>query len=133
MPELSIENSDRVSSNRSVFSLGNISLFDVYYNTDNYFNSETFTNLFNSNKLNFNAYYDFLQLDETSDADSNARHNLTTQPFRLLRGVLNQHTTDILQSDKFSSTKLNKLLFLNTKYSNSGESLKDKELMPETL
>lgn len=133
MPELSIEDSDRVSSNRSVFSLGNISLFDVYYNTDNYFNSETFTNLFNSNKLNFNAYYDFLQLDETSDADSNARHNLTTQPFRLLRGVLNQHTTDILQSDKFSSTKLNKLLFLNTKYSNSGESLKDKELMPETL
>ena len=133
MPELSIENSDRVSSNRSLFSLGNISLFDVYYNTDNYFNSETFTNLFNSNKLNFNAYYDFLQLDETSDADSNARHNLTTQPFRLLRGVLNQHTTDILQSDKFSSTKLNKLLFLNTKYSNSGESLKDKELMPETL
>lgn len=133
MPELSIENSDRVSSNRSLFSLGNISLFDVYYNTDNYFNSETFTNLFNSNKLNFNAYYDFLQLDETSDADSNARHNLTTQPFRLLRGVLNQHTTDILQSDKFSSTKLSKLLFLNTKYSNSGESLKDKELMPETL
>lgn len=133
MPEFSVDNGDRVSSNRSLFSLGNISLFDVYYNTDNYFNTETFTNIFDSNKLNFNAYYDFLQLDETSDADSNARHNLTTQPFRLLRGVLNQHTTDILQSEKFSSVKLNKLLFLNTKYSNSGESLKDKELMPETL
>lgn len=50
-----------------------------------------------------------------------------------MRGVLNQHTTDILQSEKFVSSKLTKMLFLNTKYSNSGEMLKDKELMPETL
>ena len=72
-------------------------------------------------------------MDETTDADSNSRHFLTTQPFRLLRGVLNQHVVDILQSDKFSSTKLNKLLFLNTKFSQTGEALADKELMPETL
>jgi len=89
--------------------------------------------LFVQDTPNFNAYYDFLQLDETSDADSNSRHYLTTQPFRLIRGVLNQHTMDILQSEKFSTSRLTKMLFLNTKYSNSGEMLKDKELMPETL
>lgn len=85
------------------------------------------------NSLNFNAYYDFLQLDETSDADSNTRHHLTTQPFRLIKGVLNQHVTDILQDVNTGGRALNKLLFLNTKFSNSGESLKDKELLPETL
>lgn len=83
--------------------------------------------------LNFNAYYDFLQLDETSDADSNTRHHLTTQPFRLIRGVLNQHVTDILQGVNTQNETLSKLLFLNTKFANSGESLKDKELLPETL
>lgn len=84
-------------------------------------------------KQYFNAYYDFLQLDETSDADSNSRHFLTTQPFRLMRGVLNQHVVDILQNEKFNTTKLTKFLLLNTKFSQSGEMLKDKELMPETL
>ena len=84
-------------------------------------------------KQQFNAYYDFLQLDETSDADSNSRHYLTTSPFRLMRGILNQHVIDILQNEKFSSLKLNKLLMFNTKFSQSGELLKDKELMPETL
>jgi len=108
-------------------------MHEIYYNTDNYFNESAFNLFFTSNKQNFNAYYDFLQLDETTDADSNSRHYLTTQPFRLMRGVINQHVTDILQSDKFSSNKLTKMLFLNTKFSQSGESLKDKELMPETL
>mgnify|MGYP002376753769 CR=1 FL=1 len=114
------------------FALGNISLHQVYYSSD-YFNSAVFKTLFVQDTPNFNAYYDFLQLDETSDADSNSRHYLTTQPFRLIRGVLNQHTMDILQSEKFSTSRLTKMLFLNTKYSNSGEMLKDKELMPETL
>lgn len=111
----------------------NVSMYEIYYSASNHFNSASFDNLFATDNLNFNAYYDFLQLDETSDADSNARHYLTTQPFRLLRGVLNQHTVDILQNEKFANAKLNKLLFLNTKFSNSGEMLKDKELMPETL
>lgn len=114
------------------FSWGNSSLYDVYFNTS-YFNTSLFTDIFSSNKLSFNAYYDFLQLDETSDADSNARHYLTTQPFRLVRGIINQHVTDILQSSKFATSKLSKLLFFNTKFSSSGEMLKDKELMPETL
>lgn len=112
----------------------NISLHDVYYSGKNYFNDTILKNFFSdSSKQNFNAYYDFLQLDETSDADSNARHFLTTSPFRLMRGVLNQHVIDILQNQKFTENKLNKLLFLNTKFSQSGETLKDKELMPETL
>lgn len=111
----------------------NISMYDIYCNASDHFNSASFDSLFATDSLNFNAYYDFLQLDETSDADSNARHYLTTQPFRLLRGVLNQHTVDILQNEKFATAKLSKLLFLNTKFSNSGEMLKDKELMPETL
>ena len=88
-------------------------------------------NFFNNN--NFNAYYDFLQLDETSDADSNSRHQITTQPFRLIKGILNQHVVDILQDTKFLNIKLNKLLFLNTKFYQTGESLADKGLMPETL
>lgn len=125
---LSVEKKNR----NKFFAQGNISLHQVYYSSD-YFNSDAFKNLFTQDTANFNAYYDFLQLDETSDADSNSRHYLTTQPFRLMRGVLNQHTTDILQSEKFVSSKLTKMLFLNTKYSNSGEMLKDKELMPETL
>lgn len=115
------------------FRNSNISMHEIYYNTDNYFNEGAFNLFFTSSKKNFNAYYDFLQLDETTDADSNSRHYLTTQPFRLMRGVINQHVMDILQSDKFSTTKLTKMLFLNTKFSQSGESLKDKELMPETL
>jgi hypothetical protein len=89
------------------------------------------SNFFNNN--NFNAYYDFLQLDETADADSNSRHQITTQPFRFIKGILNQHVVDILQDTKFSNIKLNKLLFLNTKFYQTGESLADKGLMPETL
>jgi len=108
-------------------------MHDVYYNTNNYFNEDSFTKFFPEKKQYFNAYYDFLQLDETSDADSNSRHFLTTQPFRLMRGVLNQHVVDILQNEKFNTTKLTKFLLLNTKFSQSGEMLKDKELMPETL
>ena len=119
------------SSYNNIFNnYGNINLLEVFYS-----NSEnmrlSLTNFFNNN--NFNAYYDFLQLDETSDADSNSRHHITTQPFRLIRGVLNQHVVDILQDTKFLNTKLNKLLFLNTKFYQTGESLADKELMPETL
>lgn len=116
----------------SFVSSGNSALHEAYYSSTSYFNKEVLDSFFN-NQNNFNAYYDFLQLDETSDADSNSRHFLTTQPFRLLRGVLNQHVVDILQSEKFSNTKLNKLLFLNTKFSQTGEALGDKELMPETL
>jgi hypothetical protein len=47
--------------------------------------------------------------------------------------VLNQHVVDILQNEKFSDLKLTKALLFNTKFSQSGETLKDKELMPETL
>ena len=112
----------------------NITLHDVYYAGKTYFNGVIFDNFFKTTaKQQFNAYYDFLQLDETSDADSNSRHYLTTSPFRLMRGVLNQHVIDVLQNEKFSSLKLNKLLMFNTKFSQSGELLKDKELMPETL
>jgi hypothetical protein len=50
-----------------------------------------------------------------------------------MRGVLNQHVVDILQNEKFSDIQLTKLLLLNTKFNQSGEMLKDKELMPETL
>lgn len=124
------------SKNKEIFKLknnSNICMQSIYYNTNNYFNSNTFDMLFGAEKNNFNAYYDFLQLDETADADSNSRHYLTTQPFRLMRGVINQHVMDILQDEKFSTTKLTKMLFLNTKFSQSGETLKDKELMPETL
>lgn len=116
-----------------IFNRSNLSLHDVYYNANNYFNAQTFNMFFIDETKYFNAYYDFLQLDETTDADSNSRHFLTTQPFRLMKGVINQHVVDILQSDKFSTQKLTKLLFLNTKFSQSGEMLKDKELMPETL
>lgn len=108
----------------------NISLYEIYSNDPIYFKS-MFLKQFTDNC--YNSYYDFLQLDETSDSDSNSRHLLTTQPFRLMRGILNQHTVDILQDSNFSSNNLNKLLFLNTKFLQTGEALADKELMPETL
>lgn len=112
----------------------NILMHDIYYNANSYFNEKNFNSLLLSPiKQNFNAYYDFLQLDETSDPDSNSRHLLTTQPFRLMRGVLNQHVVDVLQNPKFSETRLTKMLLLNTRFNQSGEMLKDKELMPETL
>lgn len=123
--------------NKSVNSLiknSNILMHDIYYNANSYFNEKNLNSfLVSSDKQYFSAYYDFLQLDETSDPDSNSRHHLTTQPFRLMRGVLNQHVVDILQSSKFKDNKLTKLLLLNTKFNQGGESLKDKELMPETL
>lgn len=122
------------AAHQSFVGLSNLTLHEIYLNSSNYFNAETFETCFSENNFkSTNNYYDFLQLDETSDADSNNRHFLTTQPFRLMRGVLNQHVLDILQSSKFENTKLTKLLFLNTKFVQSGESLKDKELMPETL
>ncbi len=108
----------------------NITLSETYLNNSSYL-SETLLNQFFNN--NFNAYYDFLQLDETSDSDSNSRHLLTTQPVRLIKGILNQHVVDILQDNKFLNKKLNKLLFFNTKFLQTGEGLADKELMPETL
>jgi hypothetical protein len=112
----------------------NTTMYEIYYKGSNNLNENIFESFsMESSKNYFNSYYDFLQLDETSDADSNARHNLTTQPFRLMRGVLNQHVVDILQNEKFSDIQLTKLLLLNTKFNQSGEMLKDKELMPETL
>lgn len=131
-----INGGENLLQNKIIFKLknnSNVCMYSIYYNTNNYFNTNTFNMLFDTDKNNFNAYYDFLQLDETADADSNSRHYLTTQPFRLMRGIINQHVTDILQDNKFSTTKLTKMLFLNTKFSQSGETLKDKELMPETL
>lgn len=107
----------------------NISLYENYQSTGNLFNLSLLTEFTN----NFNAYYDFLQLDETSDADSNSRHLLSTQPFRLIKGILNNHVLDILQDSKFTEKKLKKLLFMNTKFFQSGETLAEKELMPETL
>lgn len=118
----------------SFYNNSSVTLHDIYYNTDNYFTEVSLNSFMQSTDTQyFNAYYDFLQLDETSDADSNSRHHLTTQPFRLMRGVLNQHVVDILQDSKFIKSRLTKMLFLNTKFNQSGEMLKDKELMPETL
>lgn len=108
----------------------NNTIFNLYRLDNTLFSEVFFEDLIKTN--NFNSYYDFLQLDETSDADSNTRHFLTTQPFRLIRGVINQHVVDVLQSHT-STDKLNKLLLFNTKFSTSGEGLKEKELMPETL
>ena len=107
-----------------------ISLYEIYSNNSTHLNS-IFLKQFTDNC--YNSYYDFLQLDETSDADSNSRHLLTTQPFRLIRGILNNHVVDMLQDNNFSNNKLTKLLFFNTKFLQTGESLADKELMPETL
>lgn len=112
--------------------LSNITLANVYKTNYSKFNAETFDNFFSEKNSQFNAYYDFLQLDETTDADSNSRHFLVTKPFRLLKGILNQHVIDILQTSS-SEGDLKKLLLFNTKFSQTGESLKDKDLMPETL
>jgi hypothetical protein len=119
--------------NSSIINNTNISTVELYYAS-----SRDFLNVMESkqttpNNHYFNAYYDYIQLDETADVDSNNRHHLTTQPFRLMRGVVNQHVMDILQSDKFITSTLTKPLLFNTKFSQSGETLRDKELLPETL
>lgn len=112
----------------------NLTMFELYYhNTDEFINT-----LYNQFTLDmessyYNAYYDFIQLDETSDADGNSRHLQTTQPFRLIKGVINQHVVDILQHPKFTEMRLQKPLFLTTKFYQSGETIHEKELMPETL
>lgn len=110
-----------------------LTMYKLYYNQ----NLSSFLNIFNDflnkNTSNYNAFYDYLQLDETTDVDSNNRHNTITQPFRILRGVLNKHVAEILQSENFILNRLTKPIFLNTKFSQSGEFLKEKELMPETL
>ena len=125
-----------IKSNKKFHRYGdniNLTLTDLYYNsTEVFFDSILLLEKFKYNQ-NFNAYYDFIQLDETADVDSNNRHNLSTQPFRLMRGVLNQHVTDILQSSMYINSKLSKPLLFSTKYTQSGETLRDKELLPETL
>jgi hypothetical protein len=84
------------------------------------------------NNQMYNSYYDFLRLDETSDSTGNLRAFNTTTPFRLIRGILNQQVLNILQnSDDVNFS--NKLLFLNFKLTNSGELMKEKENIPETL
>lgn len=111
----------------------NVTKTELYYSSSNDFLDVMELRQATPSAHYFNAYYDYIQLDDTTDVDSNNRHHLITQPFRLIRGVLNQHVLDILQLDKFITTKLTKPLFLNTKFSPSGEMLKDKELLPETL
>jgi len=126
-----IHNSTKISN--VVGKNSNLTCSELYYNTTPEF-IKFLSNTYSDNTATqFNSYYDFLQLDETSDADSNSRHYLTTQPFRLVRGVINQHVLDILQSQKFITTKLSKPLLFNSKFSQGGEALKDKGLMPETL
>lgn len=132
----SIDNAHRTSikPHNRISNRVNMTIHPVYFTAQKQFGTSMFEKFFmESSKQYFNAYYDFLQLDETTDVDSNNRHNLTTQPFRLMRGVLNQHVIDVLQNEKFATVKLTKLLFLNAKYSQGGEALKDKGLLPETL
>lgn len=119
---------------RTAPSSSNLTFAELYYADSKEFNSAMLTSYLNTPETGvFNAYYDFIQLDETSDADSNNRHLAGTQPFRLLRGVINQHVVDILQNSKFTTEKLTKPLLFNTRFVQSGEMLKEKELMPETL
>lgn len=80
-----------------------------------------------------NNFYDYLQLDDTYDSDSNHWAHVSTQPFRLARGVLNQHVLDVLQQSNEHTTKLQKPLLFKVIFNKSGEDLKEKTLMPETL
>ena len=80
-----------------------------------------------------NSFYDYSSLDDTYDVNSNHWAHASTQPFRIARGVLNQHVLDILQSDTFTSKNLSKPLLFKLIFNKTGESLKEKTLMPETL
>jgi len=85
----------------------------------------------NSTSVYETPYYDFIKLDETSDSTGNIRSLDSTQPFRIIRGLLNQHVIHILQES--NENNMNKLLLFHYKIINSGESNMDKELIPETL
>jgi hypothetical protein len=119
------------SSNEHNINIGsnaNITLNNNYYTPTSLLS--TLFQFFHNNATTLNNYYDLLRLDETSDSSGNLRHSLTTKPFRLVKGILNQHVTDLLQC---TSSAGSKLIFLNYKITNSGELTKDKELIPETL
>lgn len=77
----------------------------------------------------YNYYYDYSQLDETSDIDSNLRAKLSTQPFRFVKGVLNSHVLEVLKN----SNDVSSMLFLNYNFVSSGELLSDKELHTENF
>jgi hypothetical protein len=85
-----------------------------------------------NNTIGSNSYYDFLRLDETSDSTGNLRALSSTVPFRLVKGIINQHNIHVLSSVTNEQT-FNKLLFLQFNIINTGELNKDKELIPETL
>ena len=85
------------------------------------------------NKAPTNNFYDSLQLDDTYDVDSNHWAHTTTQPFRIARGVLNQHVLDVLQHQDGIAKVLQKPLLLKVLFNKSAEDLKEKTLMPETL
>ena len=84
-------------------------------------------------KPSTNNFYDYLQLDDTYDVDSNHWAHTTTQPFRLARGVLNQHVLDVLQYQDVSHKATQKPLLFKVLFNKSAEDLKEKTLMPETL
>jgi hypothetical protein len=118
-----------LSTTNKVNPTNNISNFTEIYclnNLNNFFNNQL------TSEKNFNSYYDFLRLDETSDSTGNLRTLSATTPFRLIKGILNQHNISVINS-VVDFTEFNKLLFLQFKIIKSGELNKDKELIPETL
>jgi heme/copper-type cytochrome/quinol oxidase subunit 2 len=107
--------------------LNNISEQYTLANLNKFFNVDLYNNTIGSN-----SYYDFLRLDETSDSTGNLRALSSTVPFRLVKGIINQHNIHVLSSVTNEQT-FNKLLFLQFNIINTGELNKDKELIPETL
>ena len=81
------------------------------------------------NSLHYSNYYDYSQLDDTTDITSNLRGNISTQPFRIIRGVLNNQVLDSLKNPNPAISPL----FLNCAFSNGGELTADKELHTENF
>lgn len=81
------------------------------------------------NSLHYSNYYDYSQLDDTTDITSNLRGNISTQPFRIIRGVLNNQVLDSLKNPNPAISPL----FLNCTFSNSGELIADKDLHTENF
>lgn len=121
-----------ISSNTYIINKLNNGLYreSIVFNDINNHSYETMYSNLNSN---YNTYYDYLQLDETTDIDSNIRQSQTTQPVRVIKGILNQHNIDMLSNYQKNNIYMNKLIFLNIKINNSGELLKDKDLFSENL
>jgi len=101
-----------------------------YYKTFNFNDLYSYKNLYKLTDLayvvkpakNF-GFYDFSPIDDSMNFSSNLLDSIKIKPLRFIRGVLNKHNIDILQSSNFD---LRKNIIFVAKFSKQSGSLETK-------